>query len=58
MSTDQKANRYRGYVIDRMTGAVEYRSRACTTWEDAQHRAETKAHGRGDRFAVIVIDEG
>lgn len=49
---------YRGQIIDRLTGRIVYESRTCTTWEDAQHRAEracTRRYGKGNaRYAVRV----
>ena len=54
----QIANEYRGTVTDRMTGVVVRRTKGYTTWEQAQHAAETacnRHYGRhNDRYAVDV----
>ena len=46
---------YRGQVVDRLTGVVVYESRTCSTWEEAQRRADRMAAGRGDRYQVRVV---
>lgn len=43
-----------GFVRDRLTGALVYRSRPVMTWEEAQKRAEK--HAKGDRYKVEVVD--
>ena len=51
--------KYRGIVIDRLTGKTVYMSQPAT-WAEAHTRAGRKARslGCGDRFAIETIIEG
>lgn len=61
MATTKTATKnYRGLVMDRLADdahRVVYRSRPCTTWEEAYRRAEAQRRWQGDRYAVVVVEE-